>query len=62
MAPDPADRYFPAPDSRPIEAIIGNHIAKRAIVVAPVLVLVFGLFRGYIVTNDLRVVRTGPCS
>ena len=47
MASDPADRYFPAPDSRPIEAIIGNHIAKRAIVVAPVLVLVFGLFRGW---------------
>ena len=47
MASDPADRYFPAPDSRPIEAIIGNNIAKRAIVVAPIAMLVFGLFRGW---------------
>ena len=47
MASDPADLYFPAPDSRSIEAIIANNISKRAIVVAPVAMLVFGLSRGW---------------
>ncbi len=47
MASDPADRYAPAPDDRAIEAIIGVNIAKRAILVAPILALVFGLLRGW---------------
>ena len=47
MASDPADRYVPAPDQRPIEAIIGTNIAKRAIIIAPILALVFGLLRGW---------------
>ena len=47
MASDPIDRYVPAPDQRPIEAIIGINIARRAIVVAPILALVFGLIGGW---------------
>ena len=47
MAPDPVDKYLPAPDQRPIEAIIGVNIAKRAIFVAPILALVFGLVGGW---------------
>ena len=47
MASDPANRYVPAPDQRPIEAIIGTNIAKRAIIVAPILALAFGLLRGW---------------
>ena len=47
MASDPLDSYLPAPDERPIEAIIGTNIAKRAILVAPILALVFGLLRGW---------------
>ena len=34
MESDSLDRYVPAPDQRPIEAIIGTNIAKRAVVVA----------------------------
>ncbi|GMQ86234.1 MAG: hypothetical protein BMS9Abin07_1807 [Acidimicrobiia bacterium] len=47
MEPDSLDRYAPAPDLRPIEAIISTNIAKRAIVVAPVLGLVFGVIGGW---------------
>lgn len=47
MASEGMDRFAPAPDRRPIEAIIGTNIAKRAVVVAPVLAVVFGLFRGW---------------
>ncbi len=49
MAPDidPAVRYGPVPDERPIEAIISKNTAKRAIYVAPVLALVFGLLQGW---------------
>ena len=47
MASEPVDKYVPAPDQRPIEAIIGTNIAKRAIFVAPILVLGFGLLRGW---------------
>lgn len=47
MASDPLDSYLPAPDERPIEAIIGTNIAKRSILVAPILALVFGLLRGW---------------
>lgn len=44
---DPAVRYGPVPDERPIEAIIGRNIAKRGIFVAPILALVFGLLEGW---------------
>ena len=43
---DPVARYEPVPDDRPIEAIIGNSLAKRALYVGPLVVLVFGLARG----------------
>jgi hypothetical protein len=43
---DPLVRYGPVPDKRPIEAIISRHIAKRGLVVAPILALVFGLVQG----------------
>ncbi len=41
------DRYAPAPDARPVEAIIGIHIARRAVYIAPILALIFGLTRGW---------------
>jgi len=44
---DPAVRYQPVPDERPIEAIIGKNIAKRSLFVAPVLALVFGILQGW---------------
>ena len=44
---DPAARYRPVPDERPIEAIIGKNIAKRSLFVAPVLALVFGILQGW---------------
>ena len=47
MASEGIDRFAPAPDRRPIEAIIGTNMARRAIVVAPVLAVAFGLLRGW---------------
>ena len=47
MASEPVDRYVPAPDQRPVEAIIGTNIAKRAVFIAPILAIVFGLLRGW---------------
>jgi hypothetical protein len=47
MVPDPIDKYAPAPDTRPIEAIISVNIAKRAVFVAPILALVFGITSGW---------------
>src|SRR5665811_66497 len=44
---DPLVRYKPAPDDRPVEAIIGKNIAKRSLFVAPVLALIFGLLQGW---------------
>jgi hypothetical protein len=44
---DPAARYKPVPDERPIEAIIGKNIAKRSLFVAPVLALIFGILQGW---------------
>ena len=44
---DPATKHAPAPDVRPVEAIIGRHVAARAVFVAPVLIVGFGLFRGW---------------
>ena len=35
-------------EKRPIEAIIGKNIAKRALYVAPVLLVVFGLVAGWL--------------
>lgn len=45
---DPAAVQRPAPDVRPIEAIIGKNIAKRSLWVAPPLILVFGLISGWL--------------
>ena len=49
MAPDadPLVRHRPVPDQRPIEAIISKNIAKRGLIVAPILALVFGLLQGW---------------
>ena len=44
---DPLVRYGPVPDERPIEAIISRHIAKRGLIVAPILALIFGLLQGW---------------
>jgi len=44
---DPLVRYRPAPDERPIEAIIGKNIAKRSLFVAPILALIFGILQGW---------------
>ncbi len=46
MESDSLDRYHPAPDQRPIEAIISTNIAKRAVVVAPDLAFVFWITSG----------------
>lgn len=35
-------------EKRPIEAIIGKNIAKRALYVAPVLIVVFGIVAGWL--------------
>ena len=35
-------------EKRPIEAIIGKNIAKRALYVAPVLIIVFGIVAGWL--------------
>ncbi len=45
---DPLVRYGPVPDERPIEAIIGKNIAKRSLLVAPVLALIFGILEGWL--------------
>ena len=44
---DPVVKHLPVPDQRPIEAIMGRNTAKRAVFVAPALMLGFGLFRGW---------------
>ena len=45
---DPEVMHQPSPEKRPVEAIIGKNIAKRAIVVAPVLILIFGIVSGWL--------------
>lgn len=45
---DPAVMAQPSPEKRPVEAIIGKNIAKRALWVAPVLILVFGVISGWL--------------
>jgi hypothetical protein len=44
---DPVVKHLPVPDQRPIEAIIGRNTAKRAVFVAPVLMVGFGVFGGW---------------
>ncbi|MEA2057309.1 MAG: hypothetical protein U9O63_01185 [Actinomycetota bacterium] len=44
---DPVVKHLPVPDQRPIEAILGRNTAKRAVFVAPALMVGFGLFRGW---------------
>jgi uncharacterized membrane protein YqjE len=44
---DPAVRYRPAPGDRPVEALIGKHIARRAVYVAPLLAVIFGVLQGW---------------
>ena len=44
---DPVVKHLPVPDQRPIEAIMGRNTAKRAVFVAPALMVGFGLFRGW---------------
>jgi hypothetical protein len=38
----------PSAEARPVEAIIGTHIAKRALYVAPPLILLFGVLDGWL--------------
>jgi hypothetical protein len=45
--PDEISRYEPIPQDVDVEAILGRHIAQRAVVVLPVLVAIFGLVRGW---------------
>ncbi len=45
---DPAAMAQPSPEKRPIEAIIGKNIAKRALWVAPILIVVFGVVSGWV--------------
>ena len=45
MVPEDA-AAVPAPDPRPVEAIVGWHTARRAVVIAPVLVVAAGLLSG----------------
>ena len=45
---DPTVVHGPAPDQRPIEAIIGKNIAKRSLWIAPVLIIVFGIAGGWL--------------
>lgn len=43
---DPAVLHKPSGEARPVEAIIGRNIAKRALIVAPPLIAVFALVGG----------------
>ena len=45
---DPTVMAQPSPEKRPIEAIIGKNIAKRALWVAPILIVVFGVVSGWV--------------
>ncbi len=40
--------HRPSPDARPIEAIIGKNIAKRSLVVAPILIAIFAVAGGWL--------------
>lgn len=43
---DPTYRSKPVPDERPVEAIIAHNTARRAIVVGPLVVVLFWALRG----------------
>jgi hypothetical protein len=45
---DPSAMHRPSPDARPIEAIIGKNIAKRSLVVAPILIAIFAVTGGWL--------------
>lgn len=45
---DASAMHRPSPDARPIEAIIGKNIAKRSLVVAPILIAVFAITGGWL--------------
>lgn len=45
---DTAASQRPAPDARPVEAILGKNIAKRALFVAPPLIAVFAVVGGWL--------------
>ena len=45
---DEAAMHRASVEKRPIEAIIGKNIAKRALYVAPVLIIVFGIVAGWL--------------
>ena len=44
--PTSDERHLPSPLGRDVEVIMAKHTVKRAIYVAPVLMLIFGIFRG----------------
>lgn len=44
--PEDLARYAPIPHDKDVEAVLGRHTAMRAIWVAPILMAIFGLFRG----------------
>jgi hypothetical protein len=45
---DTSAMHRPSPDARPIEAIIGKNIAKRSLVVAPILIAIFAITGGWL--------------
>jgi len=45
---DASAMHRPSPDARPIEAIIGKNIAKRSLVVAPILIAIFAITGGWL--------------
>ncbi len=45
---DPSVMHSPSSERRPVEAIIGRNIAKRAVVVAPLIVIVFAITGGWL--------------
>ncbi len=45
---EPAVMHAPSAETRPVEAIIGKNTAKRAIYVAPPLILLFGIIGGWL--------------
>lgn len=45
---DPEVMAKPSAETRPVEAIIGKNIAKRAWWVAPILIVVFGVLNGWL--------------
>ena len=44
--PEDLARYAPSPHGKDVESVLARHTAQRAIFVAPVLAIVFGIFRG----------------